>query len=129
MNGINLMNLVIQIIIGIIIVTPVLWLVGRSMVGKEKAKFTDAIWIGALGIIIATILGTLVHGLLGFIITLIVWLALIRHFFDTGWMKALLLAILLVIVLFIVVLILAVLGIAMLAGFGAITGIFEFGYF
>jgi hypothetical protein len=129
MNGINLMNLVIQIIIGIIIVTPVLWLIGRSMVGKEKAKFTDAIWIVGLGIISATILGTLVHGLLGFIVTLIVWLALIRHFFDTGWMKALLLAILLVIVLFIVVLILAVLGIAMLAGFDAITGIFEFRYF
>ena len=124
MNGINLMNLVIQIIIGIIIVTPVLWLVGRSMVGKEKAKFTDSIWIVALGIIIATILGTWVHGLLGFIITLIVWLALIRHFFDTGWMKALVLAIILVIVLVIVGLILAALGIAMLAGFGAITGIF-----
>lgn len=124
MNGINLWNLLIQIIVGIIIVAPVLWLVGRSMVGKEKAKFTDSIWIVALGIIIATILGTWVHGLLGFIITLIVWLALIRHFFDTGWMKALLLAIVLVIVLFIVGLILAALGIAMLAGFGAITGIF-----
>jgi len=129
MNGINLMNIVIQIIIGIIIVTPVLWFVGRSMVGKEKAKITDAIWISALGIISATILGTLVHGLLGFIITLIVWLTLIKHFFDTGWMKTLLLAILLVIALFIVVLILAVLGIATLAGFDAITGIFEFRYF
>jgi hypothetical protein len=39
-------------------------------------------------------------------------------------MKALLLAIVLVIVLVIVGLILAALGIAMIAGFGAITGIF-----
>ena len=109
MNGINLWSLLIQIIVGIIIVAPVLWLIGRSMVGKEKAKFTDAIWIVALGIIIATILGTWIHGLLGFIVTLIVWLALIRHFFDTGWMKALLLAIVLVIVLVIVGLILAAL--------------------
>ena len=124
MNGINLWSLLIQIIVGIIIVAPVLWLIGRSMVGKEKAKFTDAIWIVALGIIIATLLGTWIHGLLGFIVTLIVWLALIRHFFDTGWMKALLLAIVLVIVLVIVGLILAALGIAMIAGFGAITGIF-----
>ena len=124
MNGINLWGLLIQIIVGIIIVAPVLWLIGRSMVGKEKAKFTDAIWIVALGIIISTILGTWIHGLLGFIVTLIVWLALIRHFFDTGWMKALLLAIVLVIVLVIVGLILAALGIAMIAGFGAITGIF-----
>jgi hypothetical protein len=128
MNGINLMGLVIQIIIGIIIVAPILWLVGRSMVGKEKAKFTDAIWIVALGIIINAIFGTLVHGLLGFIVTLIIWLALIRHFFDTGWLKALLMAIVLVVVMVIIGmviigLILAALGIAMLAGFGTITGL------
>lgn len=121
MNGINLIGLVIQIIIGIIIVAPILWLVGRSMVGKAKAKFTDAIWIVALGIIINAILGTLVHGLLGFIVTLIIWLALIRHFFDTGWLKALLMAIVLVVVMVIIGLILAALGIAMLAGFGTIT--------
>lgn len=123
MNGINLMGLIIQIIIGIIIVAPILWLVGRSMVGKEKAKFTDAIWIVALGIIINAILGTLVHGLLGFIVTLIIWLALIRHFFDTGWLKALLMAIVLVVVMIIIGLILAALGIVMLAGFGTITGL------
>ena len=128
MNGINLWSLLIQIIVGIIIVAPVLWLVGRSMVGKAKAKFTDAIWIVALGIIITVILGTWLQEslgwLLGLIITWIVWLALIKHFFDTGWMKALVLAIVLVIVLVIVGLILAALGIAMLFGFGAITGIF-----
>jgi hypothetical protein len=120
MNGINLMGIIIQIIIGIIIVAPILWLIGKSMVGKEKAKFTDAIWIVALGIIINAILGTWVHGLLGFIVTLIVWLALIRHFFDTGWLKALLIAIVLVIVMVIIGLILAVLGIAALAGFGKV---------
>jgi len=128
MNGINLWSLLVQVIVGIIIVAPVLWLVGRSMVGKAKAKFTDAIWIVALGIIITVILGTWLQEslgwLLGLIITWIVWLALIKHFFDTGWMKALVLAIVLVIVLVIVGLILAALGIAMLFGFGAITGIF-----
>ena len=109
------MGIIIQIIIGIIIVAPILWLVGRSMVGKEKAKFTDAIWIVALGIIINAILGTWVHGLLGFIVTLIVWVALIRHFFDTGWLKALLIAVVLVVVMVIIGLILAALGIAALA--------------
>jgi hypothetical protein len=123
MNGLNLMGIIIQIIIGIIIVAPILWFVGRSMVGKEKAKFTDAIWIVALGIIINAILGTWVNGLLGFIVTLIVWLALIRHFFDTVWLKALLIAIVLVVVMVIIGLILAALGIAMLAGFGTIPGL------
>ena len=34
-----------------------LWLAGRGLVGKEKAKFTDAIWIVALGTIIGMIIG------------------------------------------------------------------------
>ena len=51
---INLDMLVISIIVNIIIVAPVLWLAGRALVGKEKAKFTDAIWIVVLGTVIGT---------------------------------------------------------------------------
>jgi len=115
--GTSLAGIVAEIIVGVIIVSPVLWLVGRSMVGKEKAKFTDAIWIVALGIIINTFLRAFVHGVLGFIVTLIVWLALIKHFFDTGWGKAILIAILAVIVFLVIVVILgALLGYAIFAG-------------
>ncbi len=115
--GTSLAGIVAEIIVGVIIVSPVLWLVGRSMVGKEKAKFTDAIWIVALGIIINTFLRAFVHGVLGFIVTLIVWLALIKHFFDTGWGKAVLIAILAVIVFLVIVVILgALLGYAIFAG-------------
>ena len=39
----DLVALLIQIVIGIIVVAPILWLVGRALVGKDKAKFTDAI--------------------------------------------------------------------------------------
>lgn len=116
----DLIGLLISIVVSVIAVAPILWLVGRALVGKQKAKFTDAIWIVALGIIINAILGTWVHGLVGFIVTLIVWIALIRHFFDTGWLKALLIAIVLVVVMVIIGIILAALGIAMLAGFGTI---------
>jgi hypothetical protein len=114
---INLTGLLIEIIVSIIIVSPVLWLVGRAMVGKQKAKFTDAIWIVALGIIINAFLGLYVHGVLGFIVTLIIWLALIKHFFDTGWGRAILIAILAIIALVIIAFILAALGFAILAGF------------
>ena len=47
----DLIALLIQIVVGIIIVAPILWIVGRMFAGKEKAKFTDAIWIVALGIL------------------------------------------------------------------------------
>lgn len=108
-------GLIIQLIVSIIIISPVLWLVGRWLVGKEKAKFTDAIWIVVLGVIIGTILGNFVHGTIGFIVTLIIWLGLIKHFFDCGWLKALLIAVILIVVFFIIIVILALLGIALLS--------------
>ena len=124
MNGINLWGLLVQIIVGIIIVAPVLWLVGRSMVGKEKAKFTDAIWIVALGIIIQTLLKAVVGSLgffVGLIVTLIIWLALIRHFFDTGWLKAFLIGIVALVVFIIISLIL--MGLGIIAGYAVMQGL------
>lgn len=117
-------GLIIQLIASIIIVSPVLWLVGRWLVGAEKAKFTDAIWIVVLGVIIGTILGNFVHGTIGFIVTLIIWLGLIKHFFDCGWLKALLIAII-AIITFIVIsaIILAIFGIAIMSLIRGSTGL------
>ena len=123
----DLMGIVIQIIVSVIIISPILWLVGRSMVGGAKAKFTDAIWIVVLGIIINVILGTFVHGTIGFIVTLIVWIALIKHFFDAGWGKAILIGIIAIIVLIIIAFVLAFLGIAAIAGLGGLGGLSDLG--
>jgi hypothetical protein len=105
---VDLMALLIQVIISIIIISPILWLVGRGLVGKQKAKLTDAIWIVALGVIVGSVLMSYVHGIVGIIITLIIWLVLIKHFFDCGWLKAILVAIVAVVVLIIIAVILAV---------------------
>jgi hypothetical protein len=117
--GFDLVGIVIQIIVGIILVAPVLWLVGRALVGGQKAKFTDAIWIVALGIILGAVIGALLGGLLGGLVSLVVWLGMIKHFFDCGWLKALLIAIVAVVVFFIIAFVLAVLGILAL---GAMFG-------
>jgi hypothetical protein len=117
------MGIILQIIVSVIIISPVLWLVGRSMVGGAKARFTDAIWIVVLGIIINAILGTFIHGAVGFIVTLIVWVALIKHFFDAGWGKAILIGIIAIIVLIVISVVLALLGIAALVGFGGLGGL------
>jgi len=37
---------------GIIIVAPALWLSGRWLAGKDKARFVDSIAIGTLGTVI-----------------------------------------------------------------------------
>jgi len=38
---INLDSLVISVVVNTIIISPILWLSGRALVGKEKAKFAD----------------------------------------------------------------------------------------
>lgn len=119
----DLTSIIIQIIVGVIIVSPILWLIGRSMVGRDKAKFTDAIWIVVLGTIINAVLGAFVHGALGFIVTLIVWVALIKHFFDAGWGKAILIGIVAIIVLIVVAFVLVLLGVAALIGLGGLGGL------
>ncbi|MEM3430039.1 MAG: hypothetical protein QXH16_02400 [Candidatus Bathyarchaeia archaeon] len=119
----NLTKLLIQVIVSVIILSPILWIVGRKIVGGRKARFSDALWIVALGIIINSFIGAYVHGILGFIVTLIVWLALIKHFFDTGWGTAIVIAVIAIIVLGIVALILAFLGLAFISGMGVMKGI------
>ncbi|MCJ7634755.1 hypothetical protein MUP77_20485, partial [Candidatus Bathyarchaeota archaeon] len=80
----NLVALIINLIISTIILAPVLWLAGRALVGKQKAKFTDAIIIVVIGIVVGAIFGALVPngGIIGLIIQLIIWLYLVKHFFD-----------------------------------------------
>jgi len=118
----SLMGTVLEIIVSVIIISPILWLVGRSMVGGAKAKFTDALWIVVLGIIINAILGTFVHGAIGFIVTLIVWILLIKHFFDAGWGKAIIIGVVAIIVLVVIALVLAFLGITAIAGLTGLAG-------
>ncbi len=105
----DLFGLLIQIIVSIIVLAPVLWLVGRALAGKDKAKFTDAIWIVVLGTVIDALIRWFASGLgwIGLIVIVIVWLALIKHFFDCGWLKALAIAIIAVVVYIIVLLVLA----------------------
>lgn len=90
--------LLVSVIASVLVNSLVVWLAGKSLVGSEKAKFSDAIWIVVLGSIIGGALNALVSGILGSIVVLILWLLLIKHFFDCGWGKALLIAIIAVII-------------------------------
>jgi hypothetical protein len=106
----DFVTLLIQIIVGVIFIAPVLWLAGRALVGKDKAKFTDAIWIVVLGLAIGAIVGVFLGGLAAVIIMVVILLALIKHFFDCGWLKAVVIAILAGIVFIIILAVLALVG-------------------
>jgi hypothetical protein len=105
--------LIVHIIVNIIILAPVLWLSGRLLVSKEKAKFTDAIWIVVLGTVIGAIFGYFFSGWVALIIELVLWLLIVKHFFDCGWLKALAISIITVIIFAVIVAILALIGFAL----------------
>ena len=100
----------ISTIVSIVVLSPVLWLAGRALVGKEKAKFTNAILIVVIGTLVGALFSYFFSGLIAAIIMLIVWLGLIKHFFDCGWLKALLVAIVTVVIFIIIGVVLALIG-------------------
>jgi len=102
--------LVIQIVVAAVVLAPILWIVGKWFVGKEKAKFTDALWIGVLGVVIGAGVGYVLTGwgaILGTLIMIVVWLVLITHFFDCGWLKGLVIAVIAGIIYWVITLILS----------------------
>ena len=117
-----LIQLISTILVNLIFVAPALWITGRLLAGKQNAKFTDALWIVIVGSVVFYFfnfaLTDLLSGfavIISYIIMLIIWLALVKHFFDCGWLKALAISIIAVIIaaiiLFLIILILALIGI------------------
>jgi hypothetical protein len=117
---VNIGAVLVDIIVGVVILAPVLWLVGRALVGKT-ASLMHAVWIVVLGVVINAILGALIQGLLGLLITLVIWVALIRHFFKTNWGKAAVVGIIATILLAIIAVILAIIGFGAIIGLGALA--------
>ncbi len=104
--------MLIELVIKIIVLAPAFWLAGRALAGKEKAGFIDAIWIVILGTLIGGIFSYFeIIGLIALIIQLIVWLGLVKHFFDTDWIKSFVISVLAIIILVVVGFILGFVGI------------------
>src|SRR3990170_6454011 len=111
MAVINLDALVVQLIVSILVIAPVLWISGRLLAGKEKAKGTDALWIVVLGTMIQAALGFFLTGWIASLIVLVIWLALVKHFFDCGWLRALVISVVAVLILIAIAFVLGFIGI------------------
>jgi hypothetical protein len=101
--AINLDALLIELVVKIIILAPAFWLAGRALAGKENAKFLDAVWIVILGTLVGGIFSYFeIIGIIALIIQLIIWLGLVKHFFDTDWIKAFVISVLAVIIILVI---------------------------
>lgn len=92
----------------LMVLTAVFYISGLIVVGKRRARLSDAFIISLLGTIIFNVCAVLIP-ILGLPIALVVWLALIKHYYETGWLGALAVAVLAVIVYFVVFVLLAIL--------------------
>jgi hypothetical protein len=121
-----LLQLIINIIVNVIFVSPFLWIAGRLLAGRQKAKFTDALWIVTLGTIIfyffnyflSSYIVSGIAAIISYLIMFIIWLALVKHFFDCGCLKALVISIVAVIIAIIVFVIIALILAAIGIGAG-----------
>ena len=99
------------IIVNVIFISPILWISGRILVGAQKAKFTDALWIVILGTVVSSIFGYVFQGILASLILFVILLGLVKHFFDCGWLKALAISIIAAIIYIIIAVVLVLIGI------------------
>ena len=98
---------VVIFIINLIVMTIVFYLAGIIVVGKRRAILTDAFVISLLGTIVSSICSLFFPPVIGLLLSLLVWLLLIRRYYETGWMGALAVAVLAVIIYVVVWVILA----------------------
>ncbi len=111
--SLTLEGLFVQIATSIIVLVPVLWISGRLLVGVEKAKFADALWIGAVGALIGTFFGALsLSSKIAPLVVFISWVILVKHFFDSDWLKALTISIMSVLIFVAIAVLLATIGLA-----------------
>ena len=97
-------------IVSLVILTGIFYIAGRAVVGKKRALLSDAFVISLLGTIVASIFAVFIGSAwIGLILSLVVWLLLIRHYYETGWLGALAVAVMAVIIYIAILFLLATL--------------------
>jgi hypothetical protein len=89
----------IRVVVGSIVTAPFLWLAGKWIVGGDKARFMDAVWIGVLGTVVNAVIGEFVGGGVGPLAQLVAYLYLVKTYYETGWGNAVVISILAVVIM------------------------------
>ncbi|MCX6648799.1 MAG: hypothetical protein NTV61_05360 [Candidatus Bathyarchaeota archaeon] len=113
----EIVSILISLVAQIIIMVPALWIVGRMLTSAQNAKFTDAIMIVVLGSIASTVVGLFLPGIVGSLVQVIVYLYLIKKYYECSWGKAAAVAVVTVLVF---VIIAAVLGVVLGVSLGGL---------
>jgi|YelNatPaOPRAMG01_1025707.scaffolds.fasta_scaffold20735_9 hypothetical protein len=121
LKGLDILFTLIWFFVELLILSVVLYIAGLIVVGKRRALFSDAFIISLLGTVLSTIFAILLPGWITLLLSVLVWLILIKRFYETGWLGALAVGIL-VVIIYLVILILLALVFGIL---GLLAGLFE----
>jgi len=103
----GLVEQLLHFILNLIILTIVFYIAGRIVVGKKRALFSDAFVISLLGTIVMSICLNFFGLLVGAVLSLIIWLLLVKHYYETGWLGAIAVGIMALIVSIVILVVLA----------------------
>lgn len=83
----------------LLILTVVLYLAGRVVVGGKHALFSDAFMIALIGTILSSLFVVFIpYSLIAILLSIFVWLLLIKRLYKTGWLSAVAVGILAIII-------------------------------
>src|SRR5260370_4187739 len=85
--GNTLVSFIILFIIYLLVNGFVLWLAGEIVVGR-KVTFGEAIAVAGTGTFLVGAVVVFVQGIFGLLIGLLIFLLLVKHYFKTGWLGA-----------------------------------------
>src|SRR5437867_13291295 len=86
--GATLLGFIVLFIIYLIVIGFVLWLAGEIVVGR-RVTFGEALAIAGVGTFLIGGILFLLSSVLGLVVGFVLFLALVRHYFKTGWFGAL----------------------------------------
>jgi len=110
-------------LVSLLVLSVVLYLAGLIVVGKKRALLTDAFIISLLGTILSNLFFMFIsYPLVPLLLSIIVWLLLIKRLYETGWLGAIAVGVLAVIVYLAIAIILALI-------FGIIENVLELLHF
>lgn len=109
--------------ISLLVLTVVLYLAGLVVVGKRRALLSDAFIISLLGTVLSTLFWMFIpYRLIRLFLFILVWLLLIKRFYETGWVRAIAVSILTVLIFLSILIVLALF-------FGILEAILELVFF
>ena len=91
------------------VLSVVFYLAGNVVVGRRRALFKDAFAISVIGTLVLIVCLSIFSLEIAMILSLIAWLLLFRHYYETGWLGAIAVGLTSVIVAVVILFILSIL--------------------